>query len=269
MRWPVILVFLFCTMGKNLEAQELFTYSEPASNMAAKSIGVRLTNYLLRANIDGSFKYQLNPELMWGISKKWMVHAEALTGADDRSFKVRGVSVYSKYRFYSKDDVHKHFRMALYGRGSLNTTKINQEAIDLQMFHSGYELGWVGTELIQKWAFSLGFSGVKNFSFQENQRLPGRDFGWNYNVSVGKLIFPLSYENYNQTNLNLMAEFPGQYLPAADRAIIDAAPSLQLIFASRARLDFGYRFPLVNDLYRPMDRGFLLRFEYNFFNAIK
>ncbi len=237
--------------------------------VCAKSIGVRLTNYLLRTESTGKFNYQFNPELMWGISKKWMVHAEALTGVDNSNFKIRGTSVYTKYRFFSRDDVHKHFRMALYSRVSLNANPITQEAIDLQMFHSGYELGWIGTELIRKLAISAGVSAVKHFSFKQNKIPDGNDFGWNYNLSVGKLMLPASYESYSQTNLNLMLEFPGQFLPYIQRTYLDAAPSLQLIFASKARLDFGYRFPMINDLYRSMDRGFLLRFEYNFFNAIK
>lgn len=269
-KMPVVFfLVLFIVSSNNARTQELFTYSEPASNMAAKSIGVRLTNYLLRSESTGKFNYQFNPELMWGITKKWMLHAEALTGVDENNYMLRGASAYLKYRFYSNDDVHKHFRMAVYSRAAINANPVNQEAIDLQMFHSGYELGWVGTELIKKLAVSAGVSAVKHFGYRQNKIANGNGFAWNYNLSVGKLVLPVSYENYGQTNLNLMLEFPGQFMPSIHKTYLDAAPSLQLIFASKARLDFGYRFPIVNDLYRSMDRGFLLRFEYNIFNAIK
>ena len=80
-------------------------------------------------------------------------------------------------------------------------------------------------------------------------------------------MLPKEYTNYDQTNLNLMCELLGQTNLGSNKTYLDLAPSVQLIFKSRMRLDLGYRFPLVNDLMRTADRGVVIKFEYNFFNA--
>src|SRR5215831_15283881 len=74
----LFLLLLAC----NVTAQELYPSSEPASAMSARSIGLRINNQLFplydapsdREGIESKTSYRLNPELMWGISKKWMVH---------------------------------------------------------------------------------------------------------------------------------------------------------------------------------------------------
>ncbi len=82
-------------------------------------------------------------------------------------------------------------------------------------------------------------------------------------------MLPKEYTDYNQTNINLMVEMLGQYNLGFHKSYIDLAPSIQFIFLSKMRLDLGYRFPVVNNLTRTADRGFLLRLEYNFFNVYK
>jgi hypothetical protein len=75
------------------------------------------------------------------------------------------------------------------------------------------------------------------------------------------------YNSYEQTNLNLMLEMPGQVNLGNGKMYLDLAPSIQLIFFSQLRVDAGYRFPVVNKLQRMADRGFLLRLEYNLFSV--
>ena len=67
-----LVVFVFATQFTH--AQELFVFTEPASNMAAKSIGLRLNNYLMKDNSTNKVSYHLLPEVMWGVSKNIMVH---------------------------------------------------------------------------------------------------------------------------------------------------------------------------------------------------
>ena len=88
-----------------------------------------------------------------------------------------------------------------------------------------------------------------------------------YNLSLGKLMLPKEYTSYEQTNLNLMVEMLGQSNLNTGRTFLDVAPSLQLIFQSRIRLDLGYRIPLVKNLQRTTPGGALVRLEYNIFNA--
>lgn len=249
------------------EAQELFVFTEPASNMAAKSAGLRLNNYLMKEK--DRYNYHLLPELMFGISKKIMLHAEMFLSNRNDKFVAEGGSLYLKYRFFSVDDVHSHLRLAAFGRYSYNNSDIHQQAIDFYGHNSGYEGGLVATQLINKVAISAGVSylhatdnGVEKFIYSNKERN-----AIYYTLSVGKLMLPKEYTSYDQVNVNLMCELLGQTNIGNNKSYLDIAPSLQLIFKSRMRFDLGYRFPVVNDLSRTADRGFVAKLEYNFFNA--
>jgi hypothetical protein len=254
------------------EAQELFVYSEPASNMATKTIGLRLNNYFMRQTNSARYNYQLVPEIMWGASKNIMVHAEAFLDNRNDHFKTNGGALYLKYRFLSQDEVHSHFRMAAYSRISYNTSAIRQHGIDLNGMNSGYELGVVATQLANKTAIAAGASFVHATNNGDNHTFSFGDANRNalaYNVSAGRLLLPKTYTDYDQTNLNFMLEMPGQVNLATGKVFLDLAPSAQLIFFSRMRLDVGYRFAIVKDLQRMENDGFLIRAEYNFFNVFR
>ncbi|MEO6254139.1 MAG: hypothetical protein ABIO79_12575 [Ferruginibacter sp.] len=250
-------------------AQELFVFTEPASNMAAKSIGIRLNNYLMKDNSTNKINYHLLPELMWGVSKNIMAHAEAFLSNRDNRFVYEGAGVYMKYRFYSVDEVHNHFRIAVFGRYSFNNSDIHQEAIDLNGHNSGYEGGLVATKLIKKVAFSSSISALHATDNVKEKFIYGdkKRNAVNYTLSVGKLMLPKDYTNYNQTNVNLMVEMLGQTNVNSAHSFLDVAPSIQFIFLSRMRLDAAYRIPLVTNLSRTAPGGFFLRLEYNIFNA--
>lgn len=257
----------------HLHAQELFVYTEPASNMAARSLGFRLQNNLMLPYAGSRSEYYLIPEVMWGVSRKFMVHADAILSNRTNDFKAAGGSVYMKYRFFSRDDIHSHFRIACFGRASRNNSPVFDRTINLQQQHSGYELGLVATRLKNKVAVSLSASWLKAL---DNKNENGISYDVYANkamvasLSVGKLMLPKVYEDYRQVNLNAMLELLGQLgeaSPPADlNSYLDLAPSLQLILLSRIRLEAGYRFPLIDNSDRAFDRGFLLRMEYNFFN---
>lgn len=252
------------------KAQELFVYTEPASNMAAKSIGVRIDQSLVKDlhKGKGQTSYHLVPRVMWGISRKFMFHANAFTSNMDGRFNISGGSFYLKYRFLSSDDIHKHFRLAAYGQYSFNNSRIHEYSINLDGHNSGYEGGLIATKLVNKLALSASVSwmyasdnGKQKFRFGNQLRN-----AMGYSLSTGLLVLPKEYTSYRQTNLNLMVEFLGQVNAHNGYGWFDIAPSLQLIFNSRARLDFGYRIPLVKKLLRYSAEGALLRLEYNFYN---
>ncbi len=262
---PFLLVFTF----SKVTAQELFVFTEPASNMAAKSIGIRLNNYWMKENDSKKTNYHLLPELMIGLSKKIMLHGVAFLSNRDNKLVAEGGSLYIKYRFFSQDDVHSHFRLAALGRYSYNNSDIHQQAIDFFGHNSGYEAGLVATNLINKVAVSAGLSylhatdnGVEKFIYSNKERN-----ALYYTLSFGKLMLPKEYTSYGQTNVNLMFEMIGQTNLGNNRTFLDLAPSLQFIFNSRMRFDLGYRFPVVKDLSRTADRGAVIKLEYNFFNA--
>ncbi|HMJ47579.1 MAG TPA: hypothetical protein VK498_09625 [Ferruginibacter sp.] len=263
----IIVIFLF---SNNVFAQELFVYTEPASNMAAKSIGIRLNNTFMRLNNTRHYEYYFIPEVMVGVSKKIMIHGEGFFSNGTKEFKAEGGALYFKYRFYSRDEVHSHFRMAGFAKGALNNSHIHQPAIDLNGHNSGYEAGLIATKLMNKGAVSASTSFLhatdnlnnRKFFFGENNRNAVA-----YSLSAGMLLLPKEYNSYEQTNLNLMLEILGQSNPASATSYVDLAPSLQLIIYSRMRLDLGYRFAVLNELGRTAETGWLLRFEYNMYNV--
>ena len=240
--------------------------------MATKSMGFRLNNSFMCEDVNPNLYVQISPEIMFGASKKLMLHTGAFFTDQINKFKFNGGEFYSKYRFYSRDEIHNHFRMATFARIAFRNTFISQPAIDLNNHNSGYELGIVATKLKNKIALSSTVSLLHAMDNGANYKFPfsKKDrTAISYNLSIGKLLLPKEYINYNQTNVNGMLEFLCQTNLNSGKTFVDAAPVLQFIILSKMRFDLGYRFPLSNDLMRTASKGFLLRFEYNIFNAFK
>ncbi len=269
MRRIFFFLFLFAAFGT--QAQELFLYTEPASNMPKKSLGIRLGNMLMKENGSDKYDYHLIPELMVGANKNLMLHADAFLSNVNKGLSAEGGSFYAKYRFFSIDQVHNHFRAAAYGRYSFNNSDIHQEEIDLYGHNSGYQGGVVATQLLHKVALSVNASYVRALDNGSKNKFPDVQSknGANYSFSVGKLMLPKEYISYNQTNVNLMVEFLGQTLGSNGKSYMDVAPSIQFIIHSQARIDVGYRQQLYSSMYRTAPNGFNVRFEYLIFNAFK
>lgn len=264
--WVVFNCFLYV----NSSAQELFALTEPASNMSTHSIGVRLNSNIMREKGLNDFNTHVNPEVMVGLSRNFMMHGDVFLSNVNNTFKTEGASLYAKYRVYSQDEVHSHFRVATFARLAVNNAEIHQMAIDHNGHNTGFELGTIATKLIHKVALSSSVSFIRalnnfdqhDWAFGDNNR-----DAINYTLSVGKLMLPKEYVNYNQTNLNLMFECLAQTNFNTGKTFVDIAPIVQLIFLSKMRFDVGYRTPIVNDLERTAPSGLLFRFEYNFFSA--
>jgi hypothetical protein len=266
------LFFLFFVLASTQgKAQELFVFTEPASNMPAKSFGIRDMNAFMFEQ-DRKLNYHNMPELMWGITKKWMVHVQGfISNRQEGGFKVEGGSFYAKYRFLSKDDIQSHFRMAAYGRYSFNRADIHQQEIETMGHNTGYELGIIGTQLLHKVAISSSISYEKAKDNKPGYKFPVTESNdaVNYTLSVGKLMLPKVYKDYRQTNLNLMLELLGQRLNNNGKSYLDIAPSVQFIINSQARVDIGYRQELYSTMKRTAPNGIVLKFEYTFFNVFK
>jgi hypothetical protein len=206
---------------------------------------------------------------MWGVSKKLMVHAEAFLSNRNNSFAAEGGALYAKYRFYSSDWLHRHFRMAAFARYSFNNSDIHQQAIDLNGHNSGYETGFIATRLKGKVAVSATASYLHATDNSKEKFIYGSKNrnAFNYTLSVGKLMLPKEYTSYKQTNVNLLLELLGQTNLKTGYSFLDIAPSVQFIFFSKMRVDAAYRIPLVKDLSRTSPGGYFVRLEYNIFNA--
>ncbi len=263
----LIFSFLLLLIGLFGVSQELFVYTESASNMAKGNLMLRCMTSVMKESKGDAYNNHLMPELMYGINSKWMVNLAAFISNRSTELVTEGGMAYIKYKFFNNDDVQKHFRMAAFTRYSNNNASIHQEEINLIGHNTGAEFGLVATQLLHKLAISSGLSFIQAFDNDKNefpkQQANSALYG---TLSFGQLIFPLKYTSYKQTNLNVMCEFIGEKLLSNDKYFIDAAPSIQFIFNSTMRLDFAYRFQLSSNMVRTASNGFLIRFEYNFYN---
>lgn len=269
MRKLLIIVIVLLTISSH--AQELYSFTEPASNMAAGSIGLRVDNSIMKELNSSKINYHLIPEIRIGISKKLMIMGNFFFSNRNEQFKAEGGSIYAKYRFLSNDAVQRHFRMAVFGTISFNNSDIHQEEINLYGHNTGFEAGIVATQLLRKVALSSTISLVKVFDNGNNNKY---EYGSknsraiNYSFSVGKLMLPGEYRNYRQTNVNLMLETLGQFNTGSGKYYLDIAPVIQLIFNSESRIDFGFRKQVSSNLIRTAPNGFFIRIEHNFFNVL-
>jgi hypothetical protein len=236
--------------------------------MPAKSIGIRLTN-------EGMFRPSFNTrsiaEVMVGMNKNLMFHAQGFFSDMDGNYRLEGGSVYAKYRFLSIDDTHSHLRAAVYGRISSSRRPTYTQDINLEGDNAGWQGGLIFTQLLHKLALSatLGYSQVFE---QRSKALAGTiqpDQMLNYSLSSGYLLLPFVYKNYNQPNFNLYVEMLGKTDPVRGNSYFDLAPALQLILNSRTRIDLGYRFQVAGNMPdRYLKNMYLARVELNFFNVL-
>src|SRR3954466_8242548 len=93
--------FLFIAFMFSLTctAQELYSATEPASNIAAGAIGFRLNNSIMDERNSAKINYHLIPEVMAGISRKLMVSGNVFFSNRSEVFRGEGGSLYMKYRF--------------------------------------------------------------------------------------------------------------------------------------------------------------------------
>ena len=297
-KFVLVIILFVCQFAA---AQELYVFTEPASNMAAKSIGVRMGYKLFNMTHNNKFSaYRLDPEIMFGISKNLMLHVNFFaSNMFQRYLKMEGAGLYAKYRFFSKDDIHSHFRLAAFAKLSLvdNPTvltyhekhtisdgnggtithdlinsKVNNE-IDIDGSNSGVSTGVIATQLINKLAISGSVSYLYRLNNLHDQReviVPWQAVG--YSLSAGYLLFPKEYTSFRQTNVNLYTEFLGNgflgnHAWDHKKYYIDIAPAVQFIVNSIGRIDLGYRTQLAGNTVRMANSSFLIRVEYNFLNA--
>lgn len=272
--------------GSRINAQELYVSSDPASNIAAHSLSIRLTNKFFRMEQERVTGIRFAPELMWGLNKKLMLRVTGYASNQMQpSIRPEGASVYAKYRFLSQDELHSHFRMAAYVKGAVidnpyvpaainghSPAVYKNEDIDLEGMTSGVAGGVIATQLIHKLALS-GTVGYNRFLNNTRNNLPDElsRNAVNYSLSAGYLLLPFKYKSYDQTNVNLYVEFLGK--ANTDRIgrghYLDIAPAIQFIFNSTTRLDLSYRTQLAGDMQRNIFNTFLVRVEHNIFNLKK
>src|SRR5687767_797962 len=93
-------------------SQELYVFTEPASNMPAHSMSAKLTgSFMPEQDWHSRPMQRYTPEIMFGLSKKWMLHVgTTFSDMHTSNFRWESAYLYAKYRFLSNDELHTHFR---------------------------------------------------------------------------------------------------------------------------------------------------------------
>ncbi len=260
----IILLFFYCFHST---AQELFVFTEPASNMPAHSVSTKLTARYPTGKNNNTFKQRYTPEVMFGISKQLMVHMST-TFSDFYSQQLHWESwkLYGKWRFFSQDEIHKHFRLAAFAEVSYSQSPFIYGDINLEGDNSGIQGGLIATQLLNELALSATTSVIRVFapagertgySVQSLQAL-------NYTLSAGYLLFPYEYTDYKQPNLNIYMEVIGMRGLDQKDYMLDIAPSLQLILNSNFKINAGYRYQLNGNMLRIGERNWVIGIERTF-----
>ena len=265
-----ILLILGCIV---VQSQELFVFTEPASNMPANSLGLKYAGKFLNGYHSNKLEQRHTVEFMAGINKKWMVHAST-SFSDMYSYPVvrwESVRAYGKYRFYSNDEVHQHFRATAFLEGSYSRNDPYYDEISFEGDQSGVRAGIIMTQLIHKFALSttLSLSEVLQPQRWEEGPDPYSYQAANYTLSAGYLLFPFKYRSYKQTNVNFYLEFLGSSNIGKDLHYLDMAPAIQFIFNSNTKLNFGYRFQLYGNMHRMATEIYDVSLDWTLLNAIK
>jgi hypothetical protein len=215
--------------------QELYVNTEPASNMAAHSLGIRLEN---QGFTSPEFKNRTTLEMMYGATGKLMVHGSAyVSDFYQQSQHLEGGSVYAKYRFLSIDTVQSHFRGAVFGKASISSNPFNTQEIALEGDNSGLQGGLSLPNSSISWPYQARQVICGHLIIAGNAPpIMGAKNAVAYSLSAGYLLLPKRYSNYNQVNVNVYAELLGKSNPGYAQSYLDVAPAVQFIFNSVCRL---------------------------------
>ncbi|MET0637690.1 MAG: hypothetical protein ABWZ25_16795 [Chitinophagaceae bacterium] len=271
----IFLILLFSFSMMKGRTQELFVYSDPASNIPARSVSAKISaNYINSQHHDNRTMQRYLLESQAGLNKNWMIRAGAgFADVHTRQFKWESVYLYTKYRFLSVDESHRHFRMAAFAEGAYTRSDFNFDEISLTGDKSGVQLGVIATQLWNRFALSATVSHTQ--VLHDSRTLkggynPSRIYQvMNYSLSGGLLILPVKYTDYKQTNLNLYGELLAQESLDRRAYFVDFAPAVQLIFNSTTKVNAGYRFQLGSDMQRMARNSFLVGVESTILNVLK
>lgn len=270
MKRLLIIALVLTSVLNHAFGQELYVFTEPASNMPTKSIGVRITNEGMFNN--PGFVSRTIPEVMFGFNKNLMMHAQAFLSDMDGKYRLEGGSLYAKYRFISMDEAQSHFRASAFGRVSTSKRPTYTKDINLEGDNSGFQGGLIFTQLLHKLALSatLGYAHAFNDSGKQIIGMPRPNNMLSYSLSSGYLVLPFVYKNYKEPNFNFYFEMLGKTDPSTSQSYLDLAPAIQVILNSTTRIDLGYRFQATGNMTNRYTKNmYLLRAEFNFFNALK
>ena len=260
---------LFYSIGS--QSQELYVFSDPASNLPAQSLSAKLTARFADLQQSGMVRQRYMPELMAGLHKNWMARVSTtFSNFYQSGQRWESVKGYVKWRFFSEDGIHRHFRMAAFADAAYTRNEMVYDEMNLDGDNSGFQLGLIGTQLLNKLAISgtASFMRVFDEKFKTMGGMHDQD-AFMYSLSAGYLLFPRSYADYDQVNLNLYVELLGMKGLGPGTHYLDVAPAIQLIFNSATKLNAGARFEAAGNATRISRNNYFLSLESTFLNVWK
>jgi hypothetical protein len=299
-----LIVVALCAFSISGHSQELYILNEPASSVPKGVFGLRAFTQNYKDYNTTRSLYALR--LMYGATPKLSIMATAsisnhhdkklpkdlinhthvgnqtfyYTAAIKRGVKYpvlfNGVYLFAKYRFLTRDDQNKHFRLAAYADWSNVGVAHDEAEPNLMDDTGGYGFGLIGTLLKNRFAASLTTGVIKPNSYSELQPdvtggpdMPTKIQYGNaikYNLSLGYRLYPKKYEGYEQVNWNIYLEFIGKTYDAATvvqngtevatktaalkrNTYIEIYPGIQRIINSNTRIELCYGFELIRYSY--------------------
>jgi hypothetical protein len=306
--------------------QELFILNEPASSVPKNVFGAR-------AFTQNYKEYKVNRSLnvlrlMYGVTPKLSLMIDgSISNHHDRRLPkdlinhshlgnqttyftqpikrgvkyptlFNGIHAFAKYRFVTKDDKNKHFRMSAYGEWSNVRTAHDEAEPNLMDDTGGYGAGLISTWLKDRVAVSLttGFiDPTMTYSEYQRDETGGPDLfttikygsAVRYNLSFGYRLYPKKYEaSYEQVNWNVYVEFIGKSYQAADvvqggvdisartaslksGSYMEIYPGIQRIVNSNTRIELSYGFNLLGFTYVHFTPIWTLAVQRYFYPRIK
>lgn len=270
-----LFVIILTLVSLAVHSQELYVFSEPASNVPAHSLSLKFTDHLVSSdNIYKRLSQRFMPQVSVGVNRKLMLRGGiTVSNMHTTAYKYESFNLYAKYRFLSKDDVHKHFRMAAFADGSVTKAPFHYDEITMMGDKSGIELGLIATQLWHKFALSGTVSHTQVLDKSRNSKtiyIPVRSYqSVNYSLSGGLLVLPKEYNNYKQVNLNIYTEILGEQSLDIGKYCLDLAPAAQLIFNSNLKVNIGYRFQMAGNMQRMTNNSWQFSIERTFLNTFK
>lgn len=181
------------------------------------------------------------------------------------------VKTYAKYRFFSHDEVHSHFRLAAFAEAAYSRSPFLYGDINLDGDNSGLQAGMIATQLVNKLALSGTASVIRVFGDRtvHVHQLQHSLTALSYSLSAGYLLFPVNYSDYKQTNVNLYVEAIGMKGFEMGGYMVDLAPALQLIFNSNFKVNLGARLQVASDMQRIGEYNYFIGLERTFLGALR
>jgi hypothetical protein len=303
-RGKLSLVFALSLLALQSLAQELYILNEPASSVPKGIVGIRAFTQNYKEYSTTRSLYALR--VMYGATPRLSVMATtSISNHHNRKLPndlinhthvgnqtnyftqpikrgvrypslFNGIHLFAKYRFISKDEPHKHFRVAAYAEWSNVGVAHDEAEPNLMDDTGGYGFGLISTWLRDRLALSLTTGFMNPDSYFEMQRditggpdLPTRIYYGNavkYNLSFGYRLYPNKYEGYEQVNWNVYIELIGKTHDDATviqngttlrsntaalkrNSYVEIHPGIQQIINSNTRLELSYGFELIGYSY--------------------